>query len=182
MTRSRSASRRARPRGARTKIVSRRRARELVRRAQRRGERVVFTSGCFDLLHVGHVRSLQAARRRGERLVVGVNSDTSVRRMKGPERPIVPARQRAEVLAALGCVDWVVVFPEATPRRILGELRPDVYAKGGDWPLAVLRAQDLPPGFAGRVVRLRQVPGVRTTRIVARLRRNGAAAGSVSSG
>jgi D-beta-D-heptose 7-phosphate kinase/D-beta-D-heptose 1-phosphate adenosyltransferase len=153
-----------------------------VRRAQRRGERVVFTSGCFDVLHVGHVRSLEEARRRGERLVVAVNSDASVRRMKGRERPIVPVRQRAEVLAALACVDWVVVFPEATPRRILGELRPDVYAKGGDWPLAVLRTQDLPPAFTGRVVRLRQVPGVRTSRIVARLRRNTAPAGSVSSG
>jgi D-beta-D-heptose 7-phosphate kinase/D-beta-D-heptose 1-phosphate adenosyltransferase len=174
--------RRAAPPAARGKIVSRRRARELVRRAQRRGERVVFTSGCFDLLHVGHVRSLESARRRGERLVVGVNSDTSVRRMKGPGRPIVPARQRAELLAALACVDLVVVFPEATPRGILAALRPDVYAKGGDWPLDVLRAKDLPPGFAGRVVRLRQVPGVRTSRIVERVRRNAGAAGGVSSG
>jgi rfaE bifunctional protein nucleotidyltransferase chain/domain len=114
--------------------------------------------------------------------VVGVNSDASVRRLKGRSRPIVPARQRAEVLAALACVDWVVVFPEATPRRILAALGPDVYAKGGDWPLAVLRAQDLPPGFPGRVVRLRQVPSVRTTRIVERLRRNASGAGGVSSG
>jgi rfaE bifunctional protein nucleotidyltransferase chain/domain len=128
------------------------------------------------------VRSLESARRRGERLVVGVNTDTSVRRLKGPGRPIVPARQRAEVLAALACVDLVVGFPEATPRRILAALRPDVYAKGGDWPLAVLRAQDLPPGFTGRVVRLHQVPGVRTTRIVERARRNAGAAGGVSSG
>jgi len=170
------------PSGARAKLVSRRRARELVRRAQRRGERVVFTSGCFDLLHVGHVRSLEQARGFGERLVVGVNSDACVRRMKGPERPSVPARQRAEVLAALACVDLVVVFPEATPRQILAALGPDVYAKGGDWPLAVLRAQDLPPGFAGRVVRLRQVPGVRTSRILERLRRNAPGAGGVSSG
>jgi D-beta-D-heptose 7-phosphate kinase/D-beta-D-heptose 1-phosphate adenosyltransferase len=113
--------------------------------------------------------------------VVGVNSDASVRRLKGRSRPIVPARQRAELLAALASVDWVVVFPEATPRAILAALGPDVYAKGGDWPLAVLRAQDLPPGFAGRVVRLRQVPGVRTTRIVERLRRNAPGAGGVSS-
>lgn len=142
-----------------------------MRRAQRLGERVVFTSGCFDLLHLGHVRSLEQARRLGDRLVVGVNSDASVRRLKGNERPLVPARQRAEVLAALGCVDWVVVFGEPTPRALIAALRPDVYAKGGDWPLAVLRRQDLPEGFAGRVVRLRQLRGVRTTRIVERARR-----------
>lgn len=142
-----------------------------MRAAQRRGERVVFTSGCFDLLHVGHVRSLEQARGLGDRLLVGVNSDASVRRLKGAGRPLVPARQRAEVLAALACVDWVVVFPEATPRALIEALGPDVYAKGGDWPLAVLRRQDLPEGFAGRVVRLRQVPGARTTRIVERAQR-----------
>jgi D-beta-D-heptose 7-phosphate kinase/D-beta-D-heptose 1-phosphate adenosyltransferase len=149
-----------------------------VRRAQRRGDRVVFTSGCFDLLHVGHVRSLEQARRLGDRLVVGVNSDASVRRLKGSERPLVPARQRAEVLAALECVDWVVIFPEANPRALIETLKPDVYAKGGDWPLAVLRREDLPEGFPGRVVRLRQIPGVRTTRIVerARQKRSGRAA------
>lgn len=133
---------------------------------------MVLTSGCFDLLHVGHVRSLETAARLGDRLVVGVNADTTVGRLKGPGRPLVPARQRAEVLAALACVDWVVVFPEPTPRELLAALRPDVYAKGGDWPLAVLRDQDLPAGFAGRVVRLREVPGVRTRRIVARARRS----------
>jgi D-beta-D-heptose 7-phosphate kinase/D-beta-D-heptose 1-phosphate adenosyltransferase len=142
-----------------------------VRRAQRRGERVVFTGGCFDLLHVGHVRSLEQARRLGDRLVVGVNSDASVRRLKGASRPLVPARQRAEVLAALECVDWVVIFPEATPRALIAALEPDVYAKGGDWPLAVLRREDLPEAFAGRVVRLRQIPGIRTTRIVERAER-----------
>jgi rfaE bifunctional protein nucleotidyltransferase chain/domain len=155
---------------ARDKVLSRRAARDEVRRARRRGERVVFTSGCFDLLHVGHVRSLEQARRSGDRLVVGINSDASVRRLKGAGRPVVPARQRAEVLAALACVDWVVTFRESTPLRLLAALSPDVYAKGGDWPLAVLRAQDLPPGFQGRVLRLRQVPGVRTTRILARAR------------
>jgi D-beta-D-heptose 7-phosphate kinase/D-beta-D-heptose 1-phosphate adenosyltransferase len=156
---------------ARDKIVTRRRGQELVRRAKRRGERVVFTSGCFDLLHVGHVRSLEQARHAGDRLIVGVNSDRSVQRLKGPERPIVPVRQRAELLGALACVDWVVAFGEATPRRILADLWPDVYAKGGDWPLAVLREQDLPEGYTGRVLRLRQVPGTRTSRILERARR-----------
>ncbi len=158
------------PARARDGVGTRAAVARAVRRAQRRGERVVFTNGCFDLLHVGHVRSLEQARGLGDRLVVGVNSDASVRRLKGSERPLVPARQRAEVLAALACVDWVVVFGGATPRSLIAALGPDVYAKGGDWPLRVLRQQDLPRGFAGRVVRLRQVPGVRTTRIVERAR------------
>ena len=117
------------------KLLSRARARAAVRAAQRRGERVVFTNGCFDLLHVGHVRCLEAARRLGDRLVVGVNSDASVRRLKGRGRPVVPAARRAEVLAALACVDWVVIFGETTPLALIRSLRPAVLAKGGDWTL-----------------------------------------------
>jgi rfaE bifunctional protein nucleotidyltransferase chain/domain len=159
-----------RPRPARAKVVTRREAARLVRAARRRGERVVFTSGCFDLLHVGHVRSLEEARRLGDRLVVGVNADGTVRRLKGAGRPVLPARQRAELLGALACVDWVFAFAESTPRASLAALAPDVYAKGGDWPLATLRAQDAPPGFAGAIRRLRQVPGVRSSEIVAAVR------------
>jgi D-beta-D-heptose 7-phosphate kinase/D-beta-D-heptose 1-phosphate adenosyltransferase len=151
-------------------VVSRGEAARLVRAARRRGERVVFTSGCFDLLHVGHVRSLEEARRLGDRLVVGVNADATVRRLKGGGRPVLPARQRAELLGGLGCVDWVFRFTEATPRRSLAALRPDVYAKGGDWPLATLRANDLPADFEGEVRRLRQVRGVRSSSIVAAIR------------
>ena len=154
----------------RAKLLSRAAAARAVRSAQRRGERVVLTSGCFDLLHVGHARSLAEARRMGDRLVVGVNADATVRRLKGGRRPIVPAKQRAELLAALACVDWVVIFPEPTPRALLGALAPDVYAKGGDWSLAVLRAKDAPPGFRGRIRRLRQVPGVRTSKLVEKVR------------
>jgi D-beta-D-heptose 7-phosphate kinase/D-beta-D-heptose 1-phosphate adenosyltransferase len=151
-------------------VVSRSEAARLARRAQGRGERVVFTSGCFDLLHVGHVRSLEEARRLGDRLVVGVNADASVRSLKGAGRPVLTARQRAELLGALRCVDWVFTFAEPTPRESLARVRPDVYAKGGDWPLATLRANDLPPGFAGQVRRLRQVPGARSSAIVAAIR------------
>ena len=154
----------------RAKLLSRAAAARAVRAAQRRGERVVLTSGCFDLLHVGHARSLAEARRMGDRLVVGVNADATVRALKGRPRPIVPAKQRAELLAALACVDWVVVFPEPTPRALLAALAPDVYAKGGDWSLDVLRAKDAPPGFAGRIRRLRQVPGVRTSALVEKVR------------
>ena len=154
----------------RRKLLSRAAAARAVRAAQRRGERVVLTAGCFDLLHVGHARSLAEARSMGDRLVVGVNADATLRALKGNKRPIVPARQRAELIAALGCVDWVVSFAEPTPRALIGALVPDVYAKGGDWPLAVLRAQDAPPGFRGAIRRLRQVPGVRTSALLERIR------------
>jgi len=158
---------------ARHKVLSRAEVTRAVRRAQRRGERVVFTNGCFDLLHVGHVRSLEQARGLGDRLVVAVNSDASVRKIKGPNRPIVHARERAEVLAALVCVDWVVIFGESTPLRLIRALRPDVLAKGGDWSLdgIVGRADVL--GWGGSVRRLREVPGVRTTALVDRIRETG---------
>ena len=157
---------------ARAKVLSRQEAIRAVRKARRRGERVVFTNGCFDVLHVGHVRSLEQARGLGDRLIVAVNSDASVRRLKGAGRPVVPARQRVEVLAALACVDWVVVFRDDTPRSLIRALRPDVLAKGGDWSLdAIIGAEDV-RSWGGRVVRLRQVPGVRTSRIVEKLRRS----------
>ena len=157
---------------ARTKLVSQEMARRLRRTARRRGEKVVFTNGCFDLLHLGHVRSLEQAHGLGDRLIVAVNSDASVRRLKGAGRPVSPARQRAEVLAALACVDWVVVFRDDTPRSLVRALRPDVLAKGGDWSLDAIVGGDDVRSWGGRVVRLRQVPGVRTSRIVERLRRS----------
>lgn len=97
------------------------------------GKVVVWTNGCFDILHVGHIRSLQAARKFGDVLVVGVNSDRSVRQLKGPARPVVPAAERVEILAALECVDAVVVFDELTPERALSEMKPDVHCKGADY-------------------------------------------------
>ena len=168
------ASRRETARAA-SKIVSRREAARAAARARGRGERVVFTNGCFDLLHVGHVRCLERARRLGDRLVVAVNSDASVRRLKGSGRPVVPARQRAEVVAALACVDWVVVFAADTPESLIAAVRPDVLAKGGDWPLDAIAGRRAVEGRGGRVVRLPEVPGVRTTRILERARRAGAA-------
>ncbi len=158
----------SRPRSAtaRGKLLSREEATRAVRAAKRRGLRVVFSNGCFDILHVGHVRCLEQARGLGDRLVVGINTDASVRRLKGPGRPLVPARQRAEVLAALACVDWVVLFRQATPLSLIRALRPDVLAKGGDWaPDAIVGREDV-EGWGGRVVSLPEVPGVRTTRIL----------------
>jgi len=156
---------------ARSKILNRKAAAEEVRRAQRRGEHVVFTNGCFDLLHVGHVRSLEEARALGDRLVVAVNDDASVRRIKGPSRPIVPARQRAELIAALECVDWAVIFGAPTPLATIRALRPDVLAKGGDWGLDEIVGRDDVESWGGRVVRLKEIPGVRSSTIIERATR-----------
>jgi D-beta-D-heptose 7-phosphate kinase/D-beta-D-heptose 1-phosphate adenosyltransferase len=161
---------RPRARSARDKLLSRTAAKAAVARAQRRGERVVFTNGCFDLLHVGHVRCLEQARGLGDRLLVAVNSDASVSRLKGDGRPVVPVQQRAEVLAALGCVDWVVIFGQSTPRSLIRALRPDVLAKGGDWALDAIAGREDVESWGGRVVRLRKIPGVRTTAILERSR------------
>lgn len=100
---------------------------------RQKGQIVVWTNGCFDILHVGHIRSLKAAKKYGDILIVGVNSDESVRQLKGVERPVIPAKERVEILAALECVDAVVVFNELTPERALSELRPDVHCKGADY-------------------------------------------------
>lgn len=162
----------SRGRAARDRVLTRNAARAAVRAAQRHGERVVFTNGCFDLLHVGHVRSLEQARSFGDRLIVGVNRDASVRRLKGRSRPIVAERQRAELLAALACVDWVVLFGEATPRALIRSLRPDVLAKGGDWRQGEIVGREDVESWGGRVARLRVVPGIRSTQLIERARRS----------
>jgi D-beta-D-heptose 7-phosphate kinase/D-beta-D-heptose 1-phosphate adenosyltransferase len=141
-----------------------------VRAARGRGERIVFTNGCFDLLHVGHVRSLLEARSLGDRLVVAVNGDTSVRRLKGAQRPLVPAHERAEIVAGLACVDWVAIFRSDTPISLIRALRPDVLAKGGDWaPDAIVGSDDV-RRRGGRVVQLSEVPGRRSSLIAEQIR------------
>ena len=135
-----------------------------------RGARVVWTNGVFDLLHIGHVRNLAAARALGDVLVVGVNGDDSVRALKGADRPLVPAEQRAEVLAALGSVDRVVVFHEATPERALERLRPDVHAKGADYADRPIPERAVVESYGGVVEFLPLVPGVSTTELVRRSR------------
>lgn len=120
-----------------------------VRTRQREGERVIFTSGCFDVLHVGHVRSLRAARALGDRLVIGLNSDTSVRALKGEGRPYFTQDERAEVLAALDPVDAIVVVPDTTMDRILDLARPDVFAKGTDYTVETIPERDTVLGYGG---------------------------------
>jgi D-beta-D-heptose 7-phosphate kinase/D-beta-D-heptose 1-phosphate adenosyltransferase len=138
--------------------------------ARRRGSAVVATGGCFDLLHAGHVACLEAARRLGDRLVVCLNSDASVRRLKGPERPVVPEADRARVLAALACVDDVVVFDEDTPVDVLRRVRPDVWAKGGDYDAASLPEAEVLAEWGGRAVVLPYLGGRSTTDMVRAVR------------
>ncbi len=139
-------------------------------RERQRGP-VVFTNGVFDLLHVGHVTLLEAARAEGGALVVGVNSDASVRRLgKGTDRPLVPGQERARLLAALACVDCVVLFDEETPLALIKRLRPDVLVKGADYARAAIVGADQVEGWGGRVVRVPLVPSASTTALLARLR------------
>lgn len=158
------------PRSSRSKVMSRERAAAWCRNAHRRGERIVFTNGCFDLLHAGHIQSLESARALGDRLVVGLNSDASVRALKGPGRPVIAARHRARILGALECVDAVVQFRAATPIALIRALRPDVLAKGGDWSLDQIVGRADVEGWGGRVVRLREIPGLRSTALLQQIR------------
>jgi D-beta-D-heptose 7-phosphate kinase/D-beta-D-heptose 1-phosphate adenosyltransferase len=134
------------------------------------GQRIVFTNGCFDLLHVGHTRYLEAARALGDVLVVGVNTDASVKSLhKSPERPIVSEDQRAEVLAALACVDYVVLFNEPDPGRLIEAIQPDILVKGGDWPPEQIVGRDTVEARGGRVQTIPLVPGISTTTLVHRI-------------
>ncbi len=154
-------------------VVSRQEAvnwREELRRA---GKRVVFTNGCFDLLHRGHVEYLAAARALGDALIVGVNDDDSVRRLKGPGRPLVPAADRAQVLAALAAVDCAVIFPEDTPAALVAELVPDVLAKGSDYALDAVVGRETVERTGGRVVLIPFRSGYSTSGLLARLRAAG---------
>ena len=132
------------------------------------GQRVVFTNGCFDILHGGHVQYLTAARGQGDVLIVGVNSDASVRRNKGPRRPIVPEDERAALLLALRCVDYVVLFDEDTPERLIETLLPDVLVKGRDWAHFVA-GREAVEAAGGRVVLADLVPGRSTTSLIERI-------------
>ena len=134
------------------------------------GQRIVFTNGCFDILHVGHVRYLGAARALGDCLVVGLNSDASVRRLKGPERPLNEEADRAEVLDALRAVDYVTIFDEPTAAELIKIIRPDVYVKGGDYTIATLPEAEIVRGYGGRVEFIDLVPERSTTRVIEKLR------------
>jgi rfaE bifunctional protein nucleotidyltransferase chain/domain len=144
---------------------------EFVRGHRAAGRRIVFTNGVYDLLHPGHVRYLRAARAQGDVLVVGVNSDRSVRANKGPDRPINPERERAEVIAAVGVVDAAVVFDEDTPHAIILALEPDVLVKGADWPADQIVGRDVVEARGGTVVRIPVEAGYSSKTLIERIRK-----------
>jgi D-glycero-beta-D-manno-heptose 1-phosphate adenylyltransferase len=142
-----------------------------IARARAEGQRIVFTNGCFDLMHVGHTRYLEQAKSLGDVLVVGVNSDASVRSLdKAPDRPIIPEAERAEIVAALRCVDYVVIFPEPDPGRLIAAIEPDVLVKGGDWAVEQIVGRDLVEARGGLVRTIPLVPGMSTTALLQRIR------------
>ena len=139
-------------------------------RENRKGRKLVFTNGCFDLLHPGHIHSLEQARSLGDELVVAINSDESVRILKGPDRPIVPEGERAQVLASLESVDAVVIFDQLTPREVIAALLPDVLVKGGDWPGNQIVGREEVEAAGGRVVSVPTLPGYSTSEIIQKIR------------
>ena len=153
-------------------ILSRTEASELISRERDGGKTIVFTNGVFDVLHPGHTRYLRDARKLGDLLIVGLNSDRSVRALgKAPDRPINPENERAEVLAALASVDAVVVFDEDDPHAIIAALQPDILVKGADWVADAIVGREVVEARGGRVVRIELAPGYSTTAIIARVRR-----------
>lgn len=151
------------------KILGRTELIEKLRPLGEQGLTIVFTNGCFDLIHIGHVRYLSDAKKEGDILVVGVNSDASVRIIKPQNRPIIPEEQRAEVVAALASVDYVTIFDEPDPGNLIRAIAPDVLVKGADWPLDKIIGADFVLGRGGRVERIPLAPGVSTTRIIEKI-------------
>jgi D-beta-D-heptose 7-phosphate kinase/D-beta-D-heptose 1-phosphate adenosyltransferase len=135
------------------------------------GQTVVFTNGCFDLLHPGHVRYLQEARRLGDVLIVALNSDRAVRELKGASRPILQENERAEVMAALECVDYVVIFDDVSPQATIAALLPDILVKGGDWGVENIIGAAEVTAAGGQVKSLSFIPGVSTSEIIERIQR-----------
>lgn len=131
-------------------------------------KKIVFTNGCFDLLHVGHVRYLQEARALGDLLVVGLNTDASVKRLKGPTRPIQSENDRAEILAALGCVDFTALFEEDTPENLIRQVRPQILVKGGDWKIEQIAGGEFVTSTGGQVMSLQFIDGKSTTSLIAK--------------
>lgn len=153
------------------KVVSRASLREALHEARARGGSVVFTNGCYDLIHAGHLVLLEAAAAMGDLLVIGINSDASVARLKGLGRPILPFAERARLLAAMEVVDWVVGFEEDTPEELIRDVSPDVLVKGGDWTPDRIVGRDFVEGRGGRVVSVPLLPAASTSSIVDRIRK-----------
>jgi len=150
----------------REKIKTKEDLQRIVEDLKKKGKRIVFTNGCFDLLHLGHIRYLEKAKSLGDILVVGVNSDRSVRNLKGPKRPILPQEERAEILSGLGCVDYITVFNEQTPFLLISSLHPHTLVKGGDWTKYTTVSNDVVERSGGEVVILPFEEGSSTSNLI----------------
>lgn len=150
------------------KLKSLREMKTILQRLGRR-KKIVFTNGCFDILHVGHVRYLRKAKKLGDLLVVGLNTDRSVRQIKGEKRPIVPQKERAEILSALECVDYIVFFDEPNPLALIQTLRPQILVKGADWPKDQIIGRQVVERVGGKVVRIPLVPRASTTGVIEKI-------------
>ena len=148
------------------KIKERKELLRIIKDLKAKRKRIVFTNGCFDLLHIGHVRYLEEAKTLGDVLVVGVNSDTSVRKLKGPKRPILPEEERAEILSGLGCVDYVTLFDEIDPLKLITSLHPDVLVKGGDWAKEQIVGSEEVERSGGEVVIIPYVEKASTSNVI----------------
>lgn len=145
------------------KVVYLKTLQQKLRQYRRQGKIIAFTNGCFDILHLGHVRYLEDAKKKNRILIVGLNSDASVKKIKGPGRPLNPQKARAEVLAALACVDFVTIFPEATPQKLIEAVCPDILIKGADWKGKTVAGADRVRKNGGRVEFVRYLPNYSTT-------------------
>lgn len=153
------------------KIRELRELKAIVAKAKADGSKVVFTNGCFDLIHRGHLHLLREAKKLADLLIVALNSDSSVKAIKGSGRPILPQADRAELIAALEMVDYVILFGESDPYHLIQELKPDVLVKGGDWPKGTIVGADVVEGAGGKVAVIPYLEGHSTTRIIERMRR-----------
>ncbi|MGZ3604866.1 MAG: D-glycero-beta-D-manno-heptose 1-phosphate adenylyltransferase [Thermodesulfobacteriota bacterium] len=148
------------------KIKERKELLRIIKNLKAKGKRVVFTNGCFDLLHLGHVRYLEEAKALGDVLVVGVNSDSSVRKLKGPKRPILPEEERTEILSGLGCVDYITIFNEADPLKLITSLKPNLLVKGGDWTREQIVGREVVERSGGELVIIPFVQGASTSNVI----------------
>jgi rfaE bifunctional protein nucleotidyltransferase chain/domain len=154
------------PRGLKTKLKPLEIIKNEIKALQQQGKKIVFTNGCFDILHAGHVDIFQQARNLGDALVVAVNSDISIKKIKGEKRPVVPQAQRMQVLAALEAIDYVVIFDEENPFKIIKEIQPDILVKGGDWPVETIVGREIVEKKGGKVLSIPLMEGISTTNII----------------
>lgn len=148
------------------KIKNLQELKEIVNFHKKDGKKIVFTNGCYDLIHLGHVRYLKEGKKLGDVLIVALNSDRSVRSLKGPPRPVIPQEERAEIVSALESVNYVTIFDQDDPLEIITFIKPDVLFKGGDWNLGTIVGRDVVESYGGKVFALPLVPGISTTQII----------------